>query len=394
MKPVSLASLILLGACATATNTDGPVTRAPVPDAPDSATSPASAPRTDAVLVTALGETAPVASDEDAADDPAIWFNRRDREASLVLGTDKQAGLYVFDLAGRAVEFLPVGQLNNVDLRQGGVGVFDVAVASNDSINAVTVFLIDRDTGFVGQVGDFPTGKTEPYGICLGATPVGYLPIVTYKDGTVQIFSMPAPTPEEADDYAQGSADMPFDLVREVKLDTQLEGCVVDEFHNRLFIGEEVAGIWSLELGSEDSAPLAVDMISDGNGLAADVEGLTIWRGEGGKGWLIASAQGADRFVVYDREAPHTPRGVFAVGELRAEDGSVIIDAITNTDGLDAHSGDFGPRFPRGFLAIQDDENTDPAQFQNFKYVDWRRVEKSLDLPEIAPQWMSRQTGP
>ncbi len=390
MKHLTLASIILLGACATSPD-KGPSAVAS-DDTEDTAVSPgmlelpAGTDRSEAVMITALGETAPVGSGEDAADDPAIWRNRRDPAQSRVLGTDKDAGLYVYDMAGRALEFLPIGQLNNVDLRQGGVGVFDVAAASNDSINAITVFLIDRDTGFVGQVGDIPTGKTEPYGICLGATPIGYLPVVTYKDGTVQVFSMPAPTPEEADAYAKGSADMPFNLVREAKLDTQLEGCVVDEFHNRLFIGEEEAGIWSLDLGDEASTPVAVDMISDGNGLAGDVEGLTLWRGEDGKGWLIASAQGADRYVVYDRAAPHTPRGSFAIGELRAEDGSVIIDAVTHTDGLDAHSGDFARRFPRGFLVVQDDENTAPPQNQNFKYVDWRRVEQALDLPERAAE--------
>src|SRR3546814_1779145 len=61
----------------------------------------------------------------DAADDPAIWaappgqsVNRSGmRGRGFITGTDKKAGLYVFGLDGRKLQFLPDGLLNNVDLR-------------------------------------------------------------------------------------------------------------------------------------------------------------------------------------------------------------------------------------------------------------------------------------
>lgn len=70
---------------------------------------------------------------QDAADDPAIWVNPVDASKSLILGTDKQAGLYVYDLAGKPSQFLPVGRINNVDVRslETENGVRHIAAASN-----------------------------------------------------------------------------------------------------------------------------------------------------------------------------------------------------------------------------------------------------------------------
>ncbi|QHC48451.1 phytase [Billgrantia tianxiuensis] len=51
-------------------------------------------------VISAQGETVPVASRGDAADDPAIWYNADAPERSLVLGTDKKRGLEVYDLQG------------------------------------------------------------------------------------------------------------------------------------------------------------------------------------------------------------------------------------------------------------------------------------------------------
>ena len=53
----------------------------------------------------------------DKADDPAIWVNRAAPELSMVLATDKRAGLGVYDLTGHEFQLVELGGLNNVDLR-------------------------------------------------------------------------------------------------------------------------------------------------------------------------------------------------------------------------------------------------------------------------------------
>ena len=76
-----------------------------------------------AAQVTADAETRPVGTvKEDAADDPAIWRNNADPAASLIVATDKKAGLYVYDLEGQQKSFAAGGLLNNVDLLDRGCG--------------------------------------------------------------------------------------------------------------------------------------------------------------------------------------------------------------------------------------------------------------------------------
>lgn len=304
-------------------------------------------------------ETAPMTGVGDRADDPALWVHPTDPAQSLILGTNKEEGLHVYDLSGTERQFLDVGRVNNVDVRG------NLAAASNDEFNATTLFAIDPDTGAVSQVANIPTGKDEPYGICMGTLSGKILIMPTYKDGSVQIW---AGAPETTD----------FVLTRSVQVGAgQLEGCVIDDEAGIAFIGEEEHGIWKLDLTALDSHPEIVDRISDGNGLVADTEGLSLWIGKDGAGCLVASAQAADRFVVYDRAAPHTPRGIVTI--TASLDGQV--DAVTHTDGLDVSSADL-PGFPHGVMIVQDDANPASELDQNFKLVDWADIEAALGLVE------------
>ena len=313
-----------------------------------------------AAPVAASFETDPMTGRGDRADDPALWVHPGDTAKSLILGTNKDEGLHVYDLSGQEVQFLDVGRVNNVDVRQ------DVAAASNDEFNAISLFTIDADSLAVTHEGDFPTGKEEPYGICMGLVDGAMYIIPTYKDGAIQVWV---------------AGDAGFSLQREVQVGQygprQLEGCVVDDETGTIFIGEEEHGIWKLDLADSTSTPEIVDTIAAANGLVADVEGLSLWVGDNGGGYLVASAQAADRYVVYDRAAPHAPRGVFSI--TASADGSV--DAVSHTDGLDASSAAL-PGFPRGVLIVQDDANPVSEVDQNFKVVDWAAIEAALGLGE------------
>ena len=69
--------------------------------------------------VTADVETQPTkaSSLEDAADDPAIFVHQTHPEKSLIIGTNKTAGLSVYNLEGKEIHFERAGRVNNVDLR-------------------------------------------------------------------------------------------------------------------------------------------------------------------------------------------------------------------------------------------------------------------------------------
>ncbi len=308
--------------------------------------------------IPASAETDGMPENGDRADDPAIWFNRAAPNKSLILGTNKETGLYVYNLEGDILQFLPVGRLNNVDLRE------NLAVGSNDEVNGLSWFTIDADTAIVTHLGDTPVAPSEPYGVCAGLIDGVFMASPTYKDGTVEIWAA----------LNEGTEELRPILKRTLQLPGQLEGCVYHEPSARLFIGEEERGIWVLDLANPEAEPEAFDMIADGNGLVADVEGLAIWdRGEG-SAYLVASAQAADRFVVYDLMT-NTPIGIFTVKANAIN----MIDAVTHTDGLDI-SAHALPAYPKGLIIVQDDGNPASEQAQNFKLVDWAMVEKALEI--------------
>ena len=321
-----------------------------------------------------VAETEEVASTGDAADGPAIWINENSPADSLVLGTDKQAGLYVYDLSGSVQQFLEFGELNNVDLRQnvqfGGQEAFDIAAATNRSINGVSLFTID-DQGEVSAAGDFPVTTIEPYGLCVGYDESGYRVFVTYKTGEVEIFELT----REGDGFSS-------ELKNTLQFGSQLEGCSYDETQNMLFVGEEAAGVWRVALqGDDEVGRQALDVLGSETGLMADVEGIDIWRGPANTGYVVASAQEADRYVVYERAVPNRWVGTFAIGASSDE----LIDGVSHTDGLTISSANLGGTFPEGILVVQDDSNGKKERTQNFKFISWSDVIIALNNQKIEP---------
>jgi 3-phytase len=309
-----------------------------------------------AAIAPASLETASMSGAGDRADDPAVWYNAADPARSLILATNKDEGVYVYGLDGAERQRLPVGLSNNVDVRG------NLAVASNDGVNALSWFRINPETLEVTHAGDAKLERIEPYGVCLGSVGGMLQAAVTFKDGTIDIWPV----------YDGGSGAATLGAVRTIKLASQLEGCVFDDEARRLFVGEENHGLWAIDLEG-DATPVLVDSIARKRGLVADVEGMSLWVGEGGAGFLVVSAQSKDRYVIYDRQPPHAVRGVISVGPSR----NGAVDGVSHTDGLDVSSSPL-PGFPRGVLVVQDDANPVSEVDQNFKIVDWRDVEAAL----------------
>ncbi|MGX7926319.1 phytase [Tsuneonella sp. HG094] len=315
-----------------------------------------------AVPITASGETVPVGTAaQDAADDPAIWRNAADPAASLIVATDKKAGLYVYGLDGRVRHFEPGGLLNNVDLVSLSDGtVLVVASDRNDLAQArLRLYRLDTGTGRLAPLGAVTGGAGEAYGVCL------------WQDGsTLYAFSVLKPG-----DIHQVLIDLDAGaprgtVVRSLKLATQTEGCVVDPRTGTLFVGEEDVGIWRFDARTGASTTGTLAAPTDGQQLVADVEGLALAPQGATGGWLIASSQGDNAYALY-RLPGLEPAGRFCVS-------AGIVGATEETDGIEAALGDFGPAYPDGLVVVQDGVNAPAAQ--NFKLVSWRKVRETLGL--------------
>ncbi|WP_375206270.1 phytase [Hyphococcus sp.] len=324
----------------------------------------ASDPQTPAVFASA--ETEPVKSLDDAADDPAIWVNPADPSASRIFGTDKRAGLYVYDLSGAVLQFLPVGELNNVDLRQNvkiGGWTGDIAAASNRTDNSVTLFVVED--GVVEETGSFPSMIEEPYGLCMGVWGGDVFAFVAHKTGDLVAYRIAGP----------GGGRQAARL----KLESQLEGCVFDDETGVLYIGEEMRGVWKTEFdGASFAAPALIDEVAGPSGVKADVEGLALYKTGEGRGYLLASSQGNNSYAVYRREGDNEFVARFSVAAGETIDGS------EETDGIEATSASLGDGYPAGVFIAQDGYNAPRGSAQNFKIVDWREIEALIEAEEDA----------
>jgi len=307
------------------------------------------------VPVTATGETDPVGTGRaDAADDPAIWVDPANPNRALIIATDKKAGIHVYDLAGKGIAFIEGGLVNNVDVAGNIVAASD----RNDGVNAhIALFRLDPATATLTPLGRAAAGTGEAYGFCLKKTAPGepMTAALIIKDGTVRVGTL-----------AVDGAAPSFMVQWEHKIPTQSEGCVFDG--DTLYVGEEDAGIWRL---SQKGAAADAAMVApiDNQRLVADVEGLATIDHKGQR-YLLASSQGDNAYAVFKLPSmEYVGRFAVAAGQF---------GATSETDGIEAVAGHFGPAYPDGLFLAQDGDNAPKAQ--NFKLVRWDHIAAALGI--------------
>ncbi len=102
------------------------------------------------------------------------------------------------------------------------------------------------------------------------------------------------------------------------------------------------------------------------NGLAADVEGLTIYYAARSSGYLIASSQGANTFLVYRRDGSNAfVTTIDPVAGTIAKPGQ--------TDGIELTNVATSTKFPRGLFVCQDGKPGREGR-QNFKFFAWEEI--------------------
>ncbi|TAJ13198.1 phytase [Marinilabiliaceae bacterium JC017] len=341
-------------------------------------------------VVLPAAQTLPVAqsTDEDAADDPAIWYNVNNPEESRILGTDKKAGLALYNLDGQLVDFKAVGCINNVDIRynfQLGNERIDVAAASNRTDNSIVLFRIYPDS--LEIINSKPALLNtslidDAYGCCMFRSPRDkhYYVFVGGKNGYIQQWQL----------YPEGNKIGLFP-VRNIHVSSQSEGMAADDETGMLYVAEEGRGIWKMSAEADEGNHKQLIAYSDSlnPNIVYDLEGLDIYYAPGGKGYLIASSQGNFSYAVFQREGNNSYLGSFVINDTDT------IDGVEETDGLCVTNLSLGSKYPNGLMVVQDGFNTEEGAPvpQNFKLVDWSGVANAFNDPlVIAPDykdWMS-----
>ena len=336
-------------------------------------------PPTSGGVVTASVETTPVPNSGDAADDVAVWVHPSDPSRSTVIGTDKLGGLAVYDLSGKQLAYYADSKPNNVDIRYdfplGGERVA-LVVTSDRTTNALRAYKVDPVTRGLEHV----SARTLAvgiglYGLCMYRSPSTgkYYAFDSDSSGTLQQWEL-----------FDNAGKVDARKVRQITIGSTTEGCVADDTTGAFYLAEEDVAIWRYDAEpTGGTTRTVVDAVGSGR-LVADIEGLAIYYGTGGVGYLIASSQGSNAYAVYDRKPPNTP-----VTTFRVDAGPV--DAVSYTDGLDVLSTPLGAGFPEGVFLAQDDRND--VGNQNYKLVPWGAIARASSTPLTIDTGWSPRTG-
>ncbi|MCA1721418.1 MAG: phytase, partial [Actinobacteria bacterium] len=337
---------------------------------------------TPSATVQATRETQPVPHAGDAADDVAVWIHPTDPALSTIIGTDKLGGLAVYDLAGKELAYYADSSPNNVDIRYGvplGGRLETLVVTSDLTTKALRVYRVDEATRGLEEVSARAlTVGIGLYGLCT------YRSAVT---GKLYAFDSDSSGTLQQWELFDNGGRMDARKVRQISVGSTSEGCVADDAAGALYLSEEDVALWRYDAEpTGGTTRTAVDVVGAGR-LVPDIEGLALYQGAGGAGYLIASSQGSSSYAVYERRAPNRPVGTFTIG-------AGPVDGVTHTDGIDVVSTALGSDFPDGLFLAQDDRNDDGNQ--NFKLVRWGAVAAQLlgsAAPTAAPA-PTPSTGP
>lgn len=326
--------------------------------------------------------------------------------------------IYSFPLGDETVDLIVVS-----DRGKDTLAVFKVSEENKGNIQLVDITAPGQTFIFSGSQAEVNEGSTA-YGLATSNTDkarayvsqnntprVAVLELFDNGDGRVayrneETLEFPSEFPLDNGGSWTPCTDDDGDL-------PQFEGMVADPAHNRLYLGQENVGVWraALDKPSDKSQWELFGKVSDfgvpyirtwsdeedehiceivsakdpGYGdpeLQADVEGLTLYRGKEGSGYLLISSQGNNTVAVYDREGANDFKGSFTVS-----DGPV--DGVNETDGMMVISNQFPGPFSEGLLVMQDGENVTPnastaeaeRESSNFKYISWGEIARALDLP-------------
>lgn len=370
-RVVGRKGVLFVVAAALAAGVFGPSGKAdglsPVRPGPDrmTAASPTGAATPDA-------ETVPVRSPGDAAGDVAVWANPARPAASLVIGTDRQGAVEVYDLKGRRVQRVnrPAGSVGDVDIRSGLSVGGETATVVGIGGRGMAFFRLDPGGRRLTDVGArrFTDVRAEA-AFCLYRSPVSgrFFAFAAAADGDLAQYEL----------FDQGGF-VDARKVRQFPVGSAAGGCVADDDAGRLFVSEAGWGIWRYD-AEPDASPVdrhRVDRTGSGGHLTADVEGLALVQQPGRRGYLLASSEGDGTFAVYRRGKKQE-----WLGQREVVDGEGA-DGCSDTDGIEAVAANLGPDFPAGIFVCHDGRNTSPgsAGRQNFKYV---RLERILDAGSL-----------
>jgi 3-phytase len=314
----------------------------------------------DTLVVKPVFITEPVEYD---SDDPAIWVNAVDVSKSLVVGTDKDqdGALYTFDLKGKNMpskKFYPLQRPNNVDVQQGvpnpiSGGTLDIAVVAERNTHKFRILrmpdLKPLDMGgieaFVGEQGEM---KRDLMGVAVYQNPASQETFVVIGRKT---------GPQDSTYLWQYRLNLVSDTLFKANLvrkfgyfsgRKEIEAIMIDDAAGLVYYCDEQVGV---RMYYADPAKGNTELAFFGQQLFADDnEGIALYPGTNGEGYIFISDQAASKLQVFSRHKRDADGKPLYIGFVQFK--------AVNTDGIEIYAGNLGAQFPKGLLVAMSDDKT------------------------------------
>jgi 3-phytase len=287
-------------------------------------------------------------------DDPAIWINKNNPEASIVFGTDKDevnGGVYVFNLDGKIIKeksITGISYPNNVDVEYGFALTdstsTDIMVFSEREKHQIRMFSIPDmkpldNGGFKVFEDETDIEMKRPMGVSIYKNP---------KTEQVSVFVSRKNGPKKGYLYQyeliSDSSGVKANLLRKIgdfSGKKEIEAIAVDDETGILYYSDEGFGIHKYDAdplkGDKEIYCFGVEYFKD------DIEGIAIAKYDK-KSFLIVSNQQAHTFNIFDADT-NTFIKEINLGTLE-------------TDGCEVTNLALGDKFPNGlFVSMNDEKN-------------------------------------
>ena len=287
-------------------------------------------------------------------DDPAIWINKTNPEASIVFGTDKDevnGGVYGFDLDGKIINEKSITNIsypNNVDVEYSFAlndsTTTDIMVFSEREKNQIRLFSVPDmkpldNGGFKVFEDETDIEMKRPMGVAFYKNPETerISVFVSRKSGPTQGYLYQY-------EFISDSLGVKASLIRKLGAfsgNKEIEAIVVDDVTGIVYYADEGHCIRKYH-----ADPLKGDKeiyCFGGEYFKDDIEGMAIARYQD-RAFLIVSNQQAHAFNVFDVETNAFIKEI-NLGTLE-------------TDGCDVTTTALGNKFPNGlFVSMNDEKN-------------------------------------
>jgi len=165
-------------------------------------------------------------------------------------------------------------------------------------------------------------------------------------------------------------------------------GLVVDRELGFLYVAlADGSAILKYQFGPDGGEPPSLVGLFRHERLRPNLEGLALYYGPTGAGYLIASSRGDSSYALFERAGDNAYLGSFAI----AANGP--IDPASAPGGAGLVNVNLGPTYPFGLMVVRDGAN-DPAYLAaaggklqnshtNFKFVPWPNIANAFPQPPL-----------